>query len=134
MRVAAVTGLSGSGKTTLLESLIRRYVALGLRVAAIKHTHHAVNEGEGGDTGRFRACGADPVIFAGSGEAILFPSRRRVCFVIPAELLEHAGSADVVLVEGFRSFTGWPQIRLSAGSWLTEEEAATMLDRIWNRS
>jgi molybdopterin-guanine dinucleotide biosynthesis adapter protein len=132
MRVAAVTGLSGSGKTTLIEALIRRYVAGGVAVAAIKHTHHTLNEEERGDTARFRAAGAEPVIFAGNGEAILFPSLQRVRYVIPLELLEHAGSADVVLVEGFQSFPDWPRMEVVRGAWLGEEAAAAMLDRIWH--
>ena len=134
MRVAAVTGLSGSGKTTLLEALIRRYVAGGARVAAIKHTHHALNDEDRGDTARFRAAGAEPVIFAGDGEAILFPSHLRVRFATPSELLQHAGSAEIVLVEGFRSFAEWTNIDLVSGVWLHEDVAATMLDRIWHPS
>lgn len=134
MRVAAVTGLSGSGKTTLIESLIRRYVAAGTRVAAIKHTHHPLNDEDRGDTARFRAAGAEPVIFAGDGEAILSPSRLRVRFVIPSELLEHAGSAEIVLVEGFRHFAEWRHIEIVSGAWLQEDVAAAMLDRIWNPS
>ena len=134
MHVAAVTGLSGSGKTTLIESLIRRYVAGGMAVAAVKHTHHPLNEEDRGDTARFRAAGANPVIFAGDGEAILFPSLRRVRFVIPTELLEHAGSVDVVLVEGFQSFPKWPHVEIVRGAWLDEESAAAMLDRIWHPS
>jgi molybdopterin-guanine dinucleotide biosynthesis adapter protein len=134
MRVAAVTGLSGSGKTTLIESLIRRYVATGAAVAAIKHTHHRLNDEERGDTARFRAAGAEPVIFAGDGEAILFPSLQRVRYVIPLELLEHAGSTDIVLVEGFQSFADWPRIEVTRGAWLDAEAAAAMLDRIWHPS
>jgi molybdopterin-guanine dinucleotide biosynthesis protein B len=134
MYVAAVTGLSGSGKTTLIESLIRRYVAAGAQVAAIKHTHHPLNDEDRGDTARFRAAGAEPVIFAGDGEAILFPSRRRVRFVIPSELLKYAGSAEIVLVEGFRRFAEWTHIEVVSGAWLHEDAAAAMLDRIWHPS
>ena len=134
MRVAAVTGLSGSGKTTLIESLIRRYVTSGARVAAIKHTHHALNDEDRGDTARFRAAGAEPVIFAGEGEAILFPSRLRVRFDIPSQLLEHAGSAEIVLVEGFHSFAEWRRIEVVSGVWLHQDAAAAMLDRIWQPS
>ena len=134
MHVAAVTGLSESGKTTLIEALIRRYVAGGALVAAIKHTHHALNDLERGDTARFRAAGAEPVIFAGDGEAIVLPSRLRVRFVNPSELLEHAGAVDIVLVEGFGGFAEWPRIEMVRGAWLAPDEAAAMLDRIWHPS
>ena len=134
MHVAAVTGLSGSGKTTLVEALIRRYVAGGARVAAIKHTHHLLNDDDRGDTARFRAAGAEPVIFAGDGEAIVLPSHLHVRFQLPPELLEHAGDVDIVLVEGFRGFTEWPHIEVVCGVWRTAGEAAAMLDRIWHPS
>src|SRR5215212_9393425 len=64
MHVAAFIGASRSGKTTLIAELIGRYVAAGLRVGAIKHTHHALNEENRGDTALFRAAGAEPVILA----------------------------------------------------------------------
>ena len=72
MKVAAITGVSGAGKTTLIVALIRRFVAAGERVGAIKHTHHVLNEERRGDTGAFLDAGAEPVVFAGNGEAVVF--------------------------------------------------------------
>ena len=37
-----IAGWSGSGKTTLIERLIASLTARGLRVATVKHTHHAL--------------------------------------------------------------------------------------------
>jgi molybdopterin-guanine dinucleotide biosynthesis protein len=42
--------------------------------------------------------------------------------------------ADVVLVEGFKEYGGWPRIELLHGAWPGAHEAAAMLDRIWHSS
>lgn len=133
MRVAAVTGWSGSGKTTLLTQLIARYVQEGRRVAAIKHTHHALNEERRGDTARLQDAGAEPVIFAGGGEAVVFHRDRiaRATWQMPADLLHHVDGAEIVLVEGFKSFDAWPHVEVDREARPTVDEAAAILDRIW---
>lgn len=132
MRVAAVTGLSGSGKTTLIEALIRLYVARGERVAAIKHTHHALNRENRGDTARFLAAGAEPVILAGDREAIVWRGTEatQIAYDVPSDLLAHTSPAGIVLVEGFKEYGGWPHIEPRQSA----PEAAAMLDRIWRSS
>ena len=132
MRVAAITGFSGAGKTTLIVQLIGRYIAAGCRVAAIKHTHHPLNEEHRGDTGRFREAGADPVLLAAAGEAVLFRSSgiSRVHYARPHDLLEHC-DADIVLVEGFKELGEWPKVSVEAAARPTVEELAANLDRIW---
>ncbi len=132
MNVAAITGFSGSGKTTLIVQLIHRYREQGLRVGAIKHTHHPLNEEDRGDTGRFRAAGADPVLLAGHGEAVVFSSRgvHRVHYERPRDLLGQFG-VDIILVEGFKELGEWPKISISADARPGIEEIAGELDRIW---
>lgn len=132
MRVAAITGFSGAGKTTLITQLIARYVAEGLRVGAIKHTHHHLNEENRGDTARMRAAGADPVILAGPGEAVIFRASgtSRVRYERPRDLLEHFDH-DVVLVEGFKELGDWPKVSISDDARPTVDELAANLDRIW---
>ena len=39
--IISIVGRSGSGKTTLLESLIAELKKRGLKVAVVKHSHHA---------------------------------------------------------------------------------------------
>jgi molybdopterin-guanine dinucleotide biosynthesis adapter protein len=131
-RVAAFIGHSGAGKTTLVASLIARYVEDGETVAAIKHTHHPLNEENRGDTARFRAAGAEPVILAGDREGVVFEAggTRRIAFGEPADLLGEL-SANVVLVEGFKSFGGWPTVNVDAERRPTVEEVIEILDRIW---
>lgn len=133
MKVAAITGVSGAGKTTLIVALIRRYLAEGKRVGAIKHTHHPLNEERRGDTGKFLDAGAEPVVFAGAGEAVVFRNNgaARIAYANERALLD-VFETDVVLVEGFKSSDAWPRIELESGSdRLTVEGAAEILDRIW---
>ncbi len=131
-RVAAFIGHSGAGKTTLVASLIRHFVDKGESVAAIKHTHHSLNEENRGDTARFRAAGAEPVIMAGDHEGVVFRAdgTKRIRYEKPTDLLAEL-SANVVLVEGFKSFSGWPTVSIDETQRLTLEEALSILDRIW---
>ncbi|HEY2321594.1 MAG TPA: molybdopterin-guanine dinucleotide biosynthesis protein MobB [Thermoanaerobaculia bacterium] len=105
MRVQPFAGPSNSGKTTAICNLIRDAVAGGERAGAIKHTHHALNTEDRGDTAKFRAAGADPVVLAGDGEAVVFRGNGtfRIRFDDPRDLLE-VFDGDVVFVEGFKSY------------------------------
>lgn len=131
MRIAALTGYSGAGKTTLIVQLIERYVAQGHRVAAIKHTHHKLNDERRGDTERFVQAGADPVVFADPSRAVIFrrdaqPEWRT--YTSPHELVPEA---DIVLVEGFKEHGPWPQVLIAENNRPTLDELAGILDRIW---
>ncbi|MCU1244295.1 MAG: mobB [Acidobacteria bacterium] len=133
-RVAAFVGVSGSGKTTLMTAVIRLLVERGEGVAAIKHTHHPLSERDEGDTARFRAAGAEPVLFAGDSEAVLFRrgGTERIVYQHPSELLECCGDRTV-LVEGFTRHQGWPRIEVRPEERQTAEEALAILDRIWRK-
>ncbi len=132
MKVAAFAGHSGSGKTTAITALIRHFAATGQTVGAIKHTHHPLNDEDRGDTAAFRRAGADPVILARTGEAVLFSGeeRRRIVFGDPRELLLHFDT-DIVLIEGFKSLEGWPRVEFDSRQRRTTEELLGILDRIW---
>jgi molybdopterin-guanine dinucleotide biosynthesis protein MobB len=133
MKVAAITGVSGAGKTTLIVSLIRRFADGGMRVGAIKHTHHVLNEEHRGDTGRFLDAGAEPVVFAGKGEAVVFRREGtvRIGFEDERELLQQFGDDQIVLVEGFKDSEAWPKVELSSESRMSADDASAILDRIW---
>jgi len=109
--VLAVTGWSSSGKTTLIVELIKHCVARGERVAAIKHTHHDINDRNEGDTARFLAAGASQVVLLNDRDAIQWGTPLTI---------------DVLFIEGFKSYNGWPRIEAPAD--LTE--AIAILDRI----
>lgn len=118
-----MVGESGSGKTTALESLIRHYVAHGLSVGAIKHTHHPINTAGRGDTARLRRAGAEPVILAGDRKAVVFAGDDAsvIEYASPRDLVARF-TTDVLLIEGFKSAGEWPRVELRAGEWLTVEE------------
>jgi molybdopterin-guanine dinucleotide biosynthesis protein B len=132
MNVAQIAGWSGAGKTTLIAGLIRLFAARGERVGAIKHTHHPLNVERTGDTATFLDAGASVVMLAGDGEAIV--NGLRVRFATPPDLLAHFASCDVVLVEGFKQFEGWPRIEVSRDERCDAAEVAAILDRIWRSS
>src|SRR5687767_7746692 len=99
MRLIAFTGPSGSGKTTAIVALIGLYRQLGLRVGAMKHTHHEVNEIKRGDTALMHAAGASPVILAGRNEAVVFDkTTTRIEQTTPHDLLPYFQSCDLVFV------------------------------------
>ena len=124
MKALAITGLSGAGKSTLITRLIQHYLANGKRVGCIKHTHHPLNEEDRGDTGRFRAAGAEPVLLARDGEAVIFDREgtRRVTYTTPRDLLAHFDT-DIVLIEGFKDSPDFPHLPITADRRLTLEQA-----------
>jgi molybdopterin-guanine dinucleotide biosynthesis protein B len=133
MHIVAITGFSGAGKTTLIAALIHRYAAEGKRVAAIKHTHHKLNAERRGDTGQSLEAGADPVIFADAQRAVVFHrsgDAEWIEYRSPNDLVTMI-DADIVLIEGFRSHDGWPQVSIDAEHRPTVDELAAILDRIW---
>jgi molybdopterin-guanine dinucleotide biosynthesis protein B len=102
-RVLGVVGWSGSGKTTLLVKLIPVLVRRGLKVATLKHAHHAFDvDKPGKDSYEHRK--------AGAGEVIVFSDRRWVQMheigdePLPtlAQLLRKLSPCDLVLIEGFK--------------------------------
>jgi len=103
-RIIGIVGWSGSGKTTLILRLLPRLVERGLRVATIKHAHHAFDiDVPGKDSYEHRK--------AGAGEVIVSSARRwaQVHEITDGreatldELLARLSPCELVLVEGFRS-------------------------------
>lgn len=104
MRVIGLAGWSGAGKTTLLVRLIPILRARSLRVATVKHAHHAFDVDQPGkDSFRHREAGATEVIVS---------SRRRNVQIREVEeeprlpaLLRRLGPCDLVVIEGFKRET-----------------------------
>jgi molybdopterin-guanine dinucleotide biosynthesis adapter protein len=132
VKVVQVVGESESGKTTAIVALISHFIANAATVGAIKHTHHPINEEDRGDTAVFRRAGAEPVVLAGNGEAIVFygDAKARITYDNARELLDRFRN-DIVFVEGFKSVGEWPRIELSKDQRRTTEELLKILDRIW---
>lgn len=107
----AFVGTSGSGKTTVICALLPILKQRFHRIVVIKSTHHG-EPASGGDTARFLAAGADETVLVsghsgwrwtrdGGPEALVVTS--------PIDLVAET-SADLVILEGFKSFAAWPRI------------------------
>ncbi|MCK2182970.1 molybdopterin-guanine dinucleotide biosynthesis protein B [Halomonas getboli] len=107
-----IAAWSGTGKTTLLERLLPALRERGLRVAVIKHAHHAFDVDQPGkDSHRLRQAGAEPILVASRARVALMmetPDREEADL---AELVEmvRPQRPDLVLVEGFKA---WPLSKL----------------------
>ena len=99
-----MVGLSNSGKTELICRLLPGFIARGLKVAVLKHTHHPDldNADRGKDTWRYRRAGAHAVALAAPGLLQVtrsFPEEPPLMQV----LASLARDADLILVEGYKS-------------------------------
>ena len=103
--VVGFAGYSGSGKTTLATAVVRALTEAGIRVAAVKHAHHAFDVDQPGkDSYELRRAGAVQTLVG---------SRRRWALVAETDLRREPTldelvdrldweSVDIVLVEGFK--------------------------------
>ncbi len=104
--VIGFVAFSGTGKTTLLTRLIRHLRERGVRLAAVKHSHHRFDiDIPGKDSYQLRKAGAGQMLVA---------SRRRWALMVenadddeePSlnELIDHFDQSgiDLILVEGFK--------------------------------
>ena len=86
------------------------YMLLGLRVATVKHAHHAFEiDHPGTDSFRHRAAGAAQVLVAGGTRWALISELRGAEEPGLAELLARLDPCDLVLVEGYKT-AGHPKI------------------------
>jgi molybdopterin-guanine dinucleotide biosynthesis protein B len=105
-------GWSGSGKTTLIEKLIPRFVGGGLRVALIKHAHHAFDVDQPGkDSYRHRHAGASEVLVTSSRRWVMIHELRGAQEPSFEEHMKRLSPCDLVLVEGFK-FAPIPKIEV----------------------
>lgn len=107
-----IAAWSGTGKTTLLEALLPRLRQRGLRVAVIKHAHHAFEVDQPGkDSHRLRQAGATPMLVASRARLALMmetPGQQEADLVMLLDQVR-ALKPDLVLVEGFKA---WPLPKL----------------------
>ncbi|MCP5315770.1 MAG: molybdopterin-guanine dinucleotide biosynthesis protein B [Chromatiaceae bacterium] len=106
---------SGTGKTTLLLGLLPLLKATGLRIAVVKHAHHAFQlDKPGKDSYRLREAGADEMLIAGRcrvgwirecDETRGEPGLRELLDMLDPSRL------DLILVEGFKA-EAFPKIEL----------------------
>lgn len=102
-RVLGIVGWSGSGKTVLLTRLIPHFVAQGLRVATLKHAHHAFDvDTPGKDSYEHRKAGASEVLICSSQRWVQMHELGDAPEPTLAQLLGRLSPCDLVLVEGFK--------------------------------
>ncbi|MDP2879148.1 MAG: molybdopterin-guanine dinucleotide biosynthesis protein B [Sulfuricella sp.] len=104
MKVFGFAGYSGSGKTTLIEQLIPLFVAQGLKVSLIKHTHHDFPiDQPGKDSYRHRIAGCSEVMVTSQYRWALVHELRGEPEPELNEQLARLAPCDLVLVESFKN-------------------------------
>jgi molybdopterin-guanine dinucleotide biosynthesis protein B len=101
MNHVSIVGHSNSGKTTLIEKLLLELTQRGVRVATIKHAHHAVQlDTPGKDSWRYTQAGAAMSMLVTREGVQLIASH--VQQGEPQQLTQRFMSdVDLVLAEGF---------------------------------
>jgi molybdopterin-guanine dinucleotide biosynthesis protein B len=104
MKVLGIAGWSGSGKTTLLTKLIPLLVSRGLRIATLKHAHHAFDVDQPGkDSYEHRKAGASEVIVSSARRWVQMHEIGDGQEATLAEHLQRLSRCDLVLVDGYKS-------------------------------
>jgi len=102
-RVIGIAGWSGSGKTTLITRMIPLLVKRGLKVATVKHAHHAFDVDQPGkDSYEHRKSGAAEVVISSARRWVQMHELGEEREPSLIELLRRLSPCDVVLVEGFK--------------------------------
>jgi molybdopterin-guanine dinucleotide biosynthesis adapter protein len=102
--VLGIAGWSGSGKTTLITKLIPLLAARGVRVATLKHAHHAFDVDQPGkDSYEHRKAGACEVIVSSARRWVQMHEVGNGTEATLAQLLARLSPCDLVLVEGFKT-------------------------------
>jgi molybdopterin-guanine dinucleotide biosynthesis protein B len=103
-RVLGIAGWSGSGKTTLLVRLLPVLRARGLRVATLKHAHHAFDvDLPGKDSYEHRKAGACEVLVSSARRWVQMHELGDEAELPLAGLLAKVSPCDLILVEGFKN-------------------------------
>src|SRR4051812_12769439 len=106
MKVIGLAGWSGAGKTTLLSRLIPHLLEQGLRVSVIKHAHHGFDvDVPGKDSWMHRQAGATEVLVSSSRRWALMHELREGSEPQLPDLLKRLSPVDLVLVEGFKTWS-----------------------------
>jgi molybdopterin-guanine dinucleotide biosynthesis protein B len=104
MKTFGFAGYSGSGKTTLIEQLIPLFVAQGLKISLIKHTHHDFTiDQPGKDSYRHRTAGCSEVMVTSQYRWALVHELRDEPEPGLKEQLARLAPCDLVLVESFKN-------------------------------
>lgn len=102
--VFGVAGWKKSGKTTLTVRLVEEFTRRGLKVATVKHAHHAfqIDDGET-DSARHRRAGAGQVAVVSAERWAIVTELNGAPEPNFEEVLAALEPADLVIVEGYKS-------------------------------
>ncbi len=102
--IIGVAGWKNSGKTTLATRLIAEFTARGLRVASVKHAHHAFQIDDGDtDSARHRRAGSAQVAIVSAERWALVSELRGAREPGFAEVIAALALCDLVVVEGYKT-------------------------------
>jgi molybdopterin-guanine dinucleotide biosynthesis protein B len=102
--LVGIVGWKNSGKTTLVERLVPLLAQRGLKVMTVKHTHHSLGPLTGSTDGeRHARAGALKTFVIGPDSWEISGCRQLGPPPGLAELSPHIASADLVIVEGYKS-------------------------------
>lgn len=102
-RVFGVTGWKNSGKTTLVTRLVAEFVRRGVRVATVKHAHHAFDiDTPGTDSFRHREAGASEVMIVSDGRWALMHELAGEAEPSFEAVIARLSPTDLILVEGYK--------------------------------
>jgi molybdopterin-guanine dinucleotide biosynthesis protein B len=103
-RVLGIVGWSGAGKTTLITKLIPLLSRRGLKVATLKHAHHAFDVDQPGkDSYEHRKAGACEVLVSSARRWVQMHEVGDGAEATLPELLARVSPCDLILVEGFKT-------------------------------
>jgi molybdopterin-guanine dinucleotide biosynthesis adapter protein len=120
--VVGITGWKNAGKTTLTEKLVAHFVQRGLKVATVKHAHHAFDiDHEGTDSWRHRKAGAQEVAIVSSNRWAVMHELENEKEPPLQDVIARLSPCDIVFVEGYKR-AGHSKIEVRRG--LTAEKLA----------
>ena len=101
--IIGIVGWKNSGKTTLTVKLIEEIVRRGYRVASLKHAHHNLRiDDKDTDSARHRRAGASQVAVVSEKRWAIVTELGDAPEPSFVEILARLGSADLVIVEGYK--------------------------------
>ncbi|CFX17422.1 Molybdopterin-guanine dinucleotide biosynthesis protein MobB [Candidatus Filomicrobium marinum] len=102
--IIGIVGWKKSGKTTLTVRLVEEFVKRGLKLATVKHAHHAfdVDNGET-DSARHRRAGASQVAVVSGRRWAMVTELRGAPEPNFEEIIAALEPADLIIVEGYKS-------------------------------
>jgi molybdopterin-guanine dinucleotide biosynthesis adapter protein len=122
--VVGIAGWKKSGKTTLITRLIQEFTRRGLKVASVKHAHHAFQiDAEETDSAKHRRAGAVSVAIVSASRWALVKELRGAPEPSLEAVLAAIGPCDLVLVEGYKG-APIPKIEARRGATLKQRPLA----------